>query len=85
MVAEIEQQCKITATAVHTTGTKIIGFSFVGSMCKCDATTALGGVYYAKITHGYHLSHIISYNLYLSNLIGTDYLYDCTAWWLKPS
>ena len=46
-----------------------------------DAPIVEEGGYYAKIDHGYHLSHNISYILQLSDLFGTDSLCDCSAWW----
>ena len=51
-----------------------IGFTIVGSMCMCDAPFVAGGCYYGKNYHGYHLNHKISYNLHLSDLIGTSSL-----------
>ena len=45
-----------------------------------DAPIVEGEGYYARIYHGYHVIHKTSYNLHSSDLIGTDSLYDCTAW-----
>ena len=42
-------------------------------------------VNYTTPSHGYHLSCKTSYNLHLSDLIGTDSLYDCSAEWSGPS
>ena len=41
--------------------------------------------YYTETYYGFHLSHEASHNLHLSDLIGTDYLYDWSAWWSEPS
>ena len=51
----------------------------------CDAAIVEGGGYYANIYHGYHLSHKISHNLHLSDLIDTDSLHNCSAWWSEHS
>ena len=40
---------------------------------------------YTTPSHGYHLSHKTSYNLHSSDLIGTDVLFYCLAWWSEPS
>ena len=40
---------------------------------------------YTTPSHSYHLSHKTSYNLCISDLIGTDSLYNCSAWWSGPS
>ena len=42
-------------------------------------------VKYTTPTQGYRLSRKTLYNLHLSDLIGTDSLYNCSAWWCGPS
>ena len=49
-----------------------------------DAPNVEGEGYYAKISHSYHVIHKTSYNPHSSDLIGTDSLYDCMAWWSEP-